>query len=347
MTIELNQASYIYPGAGSGIRDVSLNIAQGELLAVIGPSGCGKSTILKLIAGFLTPQSGQVKIKGKDATNIAPRHRNLGIVFQDYALFPHMTLAENIAYPLKLRGVSKAEIEQRVTESLSMVGLKKYAERGPRAMSGGQRQRIALARALVFRPQALLLDEPLSALDATLRVEMRDEITRLQKLYGVATLHITHDQEEALSMADRVAVMRDGRILQVGSPKEIYDHPATKAVAAFVGHANLLEATILDATHVMTSIGRLTTGPHRYDHDASVSVLIRPERINCDQINTQINLISGQITRDRFLGSLRRFDFRTDDGTVLTVESQGSFLPTSIQIPPEAIQIVDSNPDSS
>jgi putative spermidine/putrescine transport system ATP-binding protein len=219
MSVTLDQVRFAYPGSGAGVRDISLEIREGELLAVIGPSGCGKSTILKLIAGFLMPQSGRLTIAGEDMAHVPPRKRDLGIVFQNYALFPHMTLAENVGYALKMRQVAAKEAGERVREALGMVGLGHLADRRPRSLSGGQQQRVALARALVFRPRALLLDEPLSALDATLRGEMRDEIARLQRLHGIATLHITHDQEEALSMAHRVAVMREGRILQVDTPE--------------------------------------------------------------------------------------------------------------------------------
>ncbi len=344
MSIVLDQISFRYDGKGAGVHDVSLAISEGEFMAVIGPSGCGKSTLLKLIAGFLTPQTGSVAINGQDMGATPPRLRDLGIVFQNYALFPHMTLAGNVGYPLKLRGITGASANDRVREALAMVGLVHLAERMPRSLSGGQQQRVALARALVFRPRALLLDEPLSALDAAMRGEMRDEIRRLQKLHGIATLHITHDQEEALSMADRVTVMREGRVLQTATPHDLYHHPASRNVAAFVGHANLFDGTVLDAAHVQTALGRLHCAPHDFGKGTAVTVLIRPESIKAAPDATGNNTLAGHITRDRFLGSLRRFDFQTEAGPSLLVETDDArLLPSHIQLPPDAVQIIASD----
>jgi putative spermidine/putrescine transport system ATP-binding protein len=220
------------------------------------------------------------------------------------------------------------------------VGLAHLADRTPRSLSGGQQQRVALARALVFRPRALLLDEPLSALDAAMRGEMRDEIRRLQQHHGIATLHITHDQEEALSMADRVTVMRDGRILQTGSPQEIYRQPASHAVAAFVGHANLLDAEVMDGGRISTRLGTLICAPHAFTRGARVTALIRPEMIRFGDRQGD-NTIAGRITRDRFLGSLRRFDFTTPDGLTLLVETDdASANPDRIELPPSAVQVI-------
>jgi putative spermidine/putrescine transport system ATP-binding protein len=346
MTIALDQISFRYGTAGAGVQGVSLTIAEGELMAVIGPSGCGKSTILKLIAGFLTPDSGTIRIGGSDMGATPPRLRDLGIVFQNYALFPHMTLAGNVGYPLQLRGVTGAQAAERTKDALAMVGLVHLADRMPRSLSGGQQQRVALARALVFRPRALLLDEPLSALDAAMRGEMRDEIRRLQQLHGIATLHITHDQEEALSMADTVTVMREGRILQTGTPKDIYRHPASHAVAAFVGQANLLAGKALDATSIQTALGVVRSLPHAFAKDASVSVLIRPEGIRIGNAAGGANGIAGEITRDRFFGSLRRFDFRTVGGVTLLVETDDpQATPRMIELPPDAVQVIA--PDQS
>ena len=340
MTIALEQVFFRYAPGGAGISNVSLTIAEGELMAVIGPSGCGKSTVLKLIAGFLAPQSGVIALGGRDMGQVPPRQRDLGIVFQSYALFPHMTLAGNVGYPLKLRGIAGAEAASRVSEALAMVGLAHLADRLPRSLSGGQQQRVALARALVFRPRALLLDEPLSALDAAMRGEMRDEIRRLQQLHGIATLHITHDQEEALSMADRVTVMREGQVLQTGTPREIYRRPASHAVAAFVGHANLMEGEALDATHVRTPLGPLKTQPHGFAAGAQVSVLIRPEAIRPGAAGG-VNAFAGSIARDRFLGSLRRYDFATAAGVTLLVETDDPAAePTHVELPPDAVQVI-------
>ncbi len=341
MSVTLDQVSFAYPGGGAGVRDITLEIREGELLAVIGPSGCGKSTILKLIAGFLMPQSGRITIGGEDMTHVPPRKRDLGIVFQNYALFPHMTLVENVGYALKLRQVPAVEASERVREALGMVGLGHLADRLPRSLSGGQQQRVALARALVFRPRALLLDEPLSALDATLRGEMRDEIARLQQLHGIATLHITHDQEEALSMAHRVAVMRDGRILQVDTPEGLYARPANRAVAAFVGQANLFDGEVLDAVTVRTPIGDLACGAHAFPRGAAVAVLIRPEAIRPADHAEGPNRFAGSVTRDRFLGALRRFDFTLQSGQRLALETESHIAPPgAIELPPAAVQVI-------
>ncbi|HJS32629.1 MAG TPA: ABC transporter ATP-binding protein, partial [Alphaproteobacteria bacterium] len=202
-TLILDGVAFAYTGSPFRLTDIELTVAPGELVAVIGASGCGKSTVLKLVAGFLAPHRGRVLVDDADVTAMPPRVRNLGVVFQSYALFPHMTAWENVGYPLKVRGVAAGERRQRALRMLDVVGLSDFAHRRPPELSGGQQQRVALARALVFRPRALLLDEPLSALDAALRIEMRDEIRRLQREHAIATLHITHDQEEALSMADR------------------------------------------------------------------------------------------------------------------------------------------------
>jgi putative spermidine/putrescine transport system ATP-binding protein len=322
---------------------VTLDIAEGELLAVIGPSGCGKSTILKLIAGFLDPQSGTIEIEGRSMAGVAPRLRDLGIVFQNYALFPHMTIAENVGYPLKLRSVPSAEAGLRVQEALALVGLAHLSDRAPRSLSGGQQQRVALARALVFRPRALLLDEPLSALDATLRAEMRDEITRLQRLHGIATLHITHDQEEALSMANRVAVMRDGQILQVDTPEALYAHPLSRAVASFVGHSNLFEGQVLGAQLVRTPLGDLRCARHDFAPGSAVAVLIRPEAIRLSTTADGANHKAGTVTRDRYLGSLRRFDFKVEGGPIVLVEADRQARPAqAIEFPPEAVRVIAS-----
>ena len=338
-TIALEGVTYLYPGTDLGAHDVSLGIRPGELLAVIGASGCGKSTLLKIIAGFVQPSQGQVMIGGRDAAGIAPRLRNIGIVFQSYTLFPHMIAWENVAYPLKLRGQDHATRRAVALTLLERVGLVAHAEKLPAQLSGGQQQRVALARALVFGPQALLLDEPLSALDAALRVEMRDEIRRLQRLHNIATLHITHDQEEALSMADRVAVMQNGRIVQVGAPREIYAHPANRAVADFVGHANLWSGRITGPASVETPLGPLVTAPHGRNTGDTVAVLVRPESLRLGPAADNVNSFPGIVSRDRFLGSFRRFDFQCRDMTLLGETGEmGEIL--AIHIPPGSIQLL-------
>jgi putative spermidine/putrescine transport system ATP-binding protein len=277
--IELRRISFTYPGTAAGVFDVELTIQPGELMAVIGASGCGKSTLLKLIAGFLSPDSGTIWIGGNEVTRTPPRARELGVVFQTYALFPHMTALDNTAYPLKVRGVTAGERRERAHETLQTVGLGDLVHRLPGELSGGQQQRVALARALVFRPRALVLDEPLSALDAGLRVEMRDEIRRIQREFNIATLHITHDQQEALSMADRISVMSRGHILQVARPRELYEHPASpmslhSSDTPICGPEPWPALMTVD-----TPLGRITTNPHTYPAGARVTVMVRPEKV--------------------------------------------------------------------
>jgi len=335
----VENVSFTYPGTQAGVRDITLAIEPGELVAVIGASGCGKSTLLKLIAGFLAPDSGRIFIGGRDMANTPPRARDLGIVFQSYALFPHMTAWENVAYPLKVRGVAAAERRERARKALELVGLGVFAERRPGAMSGGQQQRVALARALVFQPRALLLDEPLSALDAAMRLEMRDEIRRLQQAHGIAALHITHDQEEALSMADRVAVMRAGHIEQIDTPRAIYERPATREIAAFVGHANLWPGVIDGPQSVTTPVGRFVTRPHGLGANTTVTVLVRPERVRPGPAPDGVNTFAGTLARDRFLGALRRFDMAVPGGTI-TGETGEAGAIDQVHVRPEHVQLL-------
>lgn len=233
MTIRFENVTYRYADGKGGLTNISFDVKTGELLAVIGPSGSGKSTLLKLLAGFMDPQDGRIEITGQDMKGVAARHRDLGIVFQSYALFPHMTVLQNIAYPLQLRGVARDERIERARKALGEVGLAHAGDRQPATLSGGQQQRVALARALVYQPKALLLDEPLSALDASLRGEMRDLISHIQRTANIATILVTHDQEEALSMADRVAVIHEGSLLQLAAPRALYDHPGRQNGGCF------------------------------------------------------------------------------------------------------------------
>jgi putative spermidine/putrescine transport system ATP-binding protein len=338
--VELRGVRYHYPGTLAGVSDVSLAIAPGELVAVIGPSGCGKSTLLKLVAGFLDPDAGEILIAGELAAGLAPQQRQIGVVFQSYALFPHMSARDNIAYPLRVRGIPRRERERAVDEMLARVDLADRSERRPPQLSGGQQQRVALARALIFKPRALLLDEPLSALDAALRVGMRDEIRHLQREHAIATLYITHDQDEALSMADRIAVMRDGRLLQVGTPKEVYQHPVDAAVAAFVGQANLWQGRVRDAATVETPLGPLrVASDHGFSPGAATTVMVRPEGVVPGLAPDGINQFTGRLARDRFLGSLRRYDFATERGAIAgATPAANSF--DAVHIPPMAVRLL-------
>lgn len=346
--LDLDQVSFHYPRANAGVSDVSLKVGRGELVAVIGASGSGKTTLLNLLAGFLTPAQGRVIIDGKDVSAMPPERRDLGIVFQSYGLFPHMRAWENVAYPLKVRGMTLTERRRRALDALERVGMSNRADNAPRELSGGQQQRVALARALVFQPRGLLLDEPLSALDANLRVEMRDEILRVQRAAGIATLLVTHDQQEALSIADRVAVMRDGRLVQVAPPRELYDSPADEAVARFVGEANLWRSTITAAGHIETPVGVLACDTAGHAPGATVIALVRPESVvplGADALR-HVNSLAGTIVADRFLGSTRRIDLAVGNGTV-RLETRMREDVGGVAIPPDAIRLLPPNQQTS
>lgn len=237
--LSLHQLHLKYGGADA-VRDLDLDVEEGELISLLGPSGCGKTTTMRAVAGLLTPAGGRITLAGQDITRRPANRRDIGLVFQSYALFPHLSAFENVAFGLKLRKVSGAELNRRVLEALGSVGLEEYAQRFPSQLSGGQQQRVALARAFVIRPQLLLLDEPLSNLDARLRLEMRSEIRRLQRESGITMLYVTHDQGEALALSDRILVMRAGQIEQDGSPEQVWSQPRTAFVASFMGYENIL-----------------------------------------------------------------------------------------------------------
>jgi len=342
MPIRFESVSFSYPGTQTGVRAIDLEVEDGELVALIGPSGSGKSTCLKLLAGFYRPDHGQINVDGHVVDTLSPERRRLGIVFQNYALFPHMSTRDNVAYPLKVRGVTRAERRLTADAMLNRVGLSGLGDRAPRTLSGGQQQRVALARALIFEPRALLLDEPLSALDAGLRVAMRDEIRRVQREAGIATIHVTHDQEEALSIADRVAVMSDGEIVQVGQPDEVYDRPKTRFVARFVGQANFWQGIVCQPNQVDTPIGRLSHNQEGVRPGDKVLVLVRPERLDLFYEDRQIpppNYFKGHVTQDRFLGSTRRFDFAVASN-VIRVETRDRAAPCAVAIPPDAVRLL-------
>jgi putative spermidine/putrescine transport system ATP-binding protein len=271
-------------GAVEAVAGVDLALRHGEFLTLLGPSGSGKTTILKMIAGFERPSTGSIELAGRDVSTLSPAERGIGVVFQQYALFPHMSVQENIAYPLKLRRWPPADRGRRVAEMLALVELDGYGERYPRELSGGQQQRVAVARALAFQPALLLMDEPLGALDRALRIGMQEEIRRIHRESGATILYVTHDQEEALTMSDRVAILRDGRLLQVGVPRDLYRHPADRFVATFFGECTLVPATLLapvDADHVrVATLGREAIvrrgGPSL---GADVSLAIRPGKL--------------------------------------------------------------------
>jgi len=338
--VSLEGVSYRYPGTQAGVFEATLEIAPGELVVCLGPSGCGKTTLLKLVAGFLKPDAGVIRLNGAEVSRLPTRERECGVVFQAYALFPHMRVWENVAYPLRVRDVALAERRRRAGEMLELVGLSGLAERLPAQLSGGQQQRVALARALVFGPRALLLDEPLSALDAATRVAMRDEIRRIQREQDIATLLITHDQDEALSLADRIVLQRDGRIVQTGTPLEIYDAPADAFVASFVGRANLLDAHAIDGETVQTPIGRLATPPHGRASGAALKILVRPERIQITAESAGENVFPARVVRDRFFGATRQVEVAAGTGR-LEIETALRDHVERVRVPREAIQFLN------
>jgi putative spermidine/putrescine transport system ATP-binding protein len=296
-------------GATRVVKDFNLSIEKGEFISFLGPSGCGKTTTLRMVAGFETPTSGSIRIAGQDVVNLRPNRRNIGMVFQSYALFPNLTVAQNVGFGLRVAKTDKATSAARVTEMLGIVGLAEYGARYPFQLSGGQQQRVALARALAVQPQVLLLDEPLSALDAKIRVSLREEIRAIQQKLGITTIYVTHDQEEALSMSDRIVVMQNGIADQIDTPFEIYNRPTTRFVANFVGKLNSFEAVVQDpeAGDVMIDgvpvrLGRRLNIPR----GGIAAVALRPESIWLGHAEGRDVVLNGRIEEVHFLGSVIR-----------------------------------------
>ena len=290
------------------VKDFNLAIDKGEFVSFLGPSGCGKTTVLRMVAGFETPTSGAIRIDGQDVTRAKPNQRRIGMVFQAYALFPNLTVEQNVGFGLRVAGKGRTEIRARVKEMLELIGLPKLGDRYPFQLSGGQQQRVALARALAVSPRVLLLDEPLSALDAKIRINLREEIRRIQRELGITTIFVTHDQEEALSMSDRVVVMHEGVADQVGTPFEIYSRPATRFVAQFVGTLSLLDAAVLDATTGSLKIGEVPVRLNRAVQGGSgkISLALRPETIALGRRDGRDVVFPGRIVDVHFLGSVIR-----------------------------------------
>ncbi len=307
-------------GTATVVQDFNLDVEPGEFVSFLGPSGCGKTTVLRMVAGFEEPTAGKIVVTGKDITRLKPNQRNVGMVFQAYALFPNLTVAQNVAFGLKVAGASRADSDARVKEMLGIIKLPEFGDRYPYQLSGGQQQRVALARALAPKPKLLLLDEPLSALDAKVRVSLRDEIRSIQKRLGITTVFVTHDQEEALSISDRIVVMYGGKAEQVGTPFEIYNRPATKFVANFVGTLNVLEGTVSDVSTGKVKInaeevslkGKLN-GSKAGDR---LSLALRPEAIALGRYPGHDSILSGQIADVHFLGSVIRVRVGLGQSTV-------------------------------
>jgi putative spermidine/putrescine transport system ATP-binding protein len=292
------------------VQDFNLDVEKGEFVSFLGPSGCGKTTTLRMVAGFEIPTSGQITLGGKDITSKAPNQRNVGMVFQSYALFPNMTVSQNIGFGLRVRKASDAEIKERVKEMISLVNLEKHADKYPFQLSGGQQQRVSLARALAIRPDVLLLDEPLSALDAKIRLSLRAQIREIQRRLGITAIFVTHDQEEALSISDRIVVMYDGNVEQVGTPFEIYNFPQTPFVANFVGSLNTANAEVIDPAKGLLSMdGVQLSSATKMDglkKGDQVRIAIRPERFSFVSEQRKANVVDCRIENITFLGSVVR-----------------------------------------
>jgi putative spermidine/putrescine transport system ATP-binding protein len=305
-------------GALTAVDDVSLTVASGEFLTLLGPSGSGKTTILMIVAGFTEPSSGSIAVDAREITNLPPEKRNFGMVFQGYALFPHLTVAQNVAFPLTVRRRPRTEIADRVAGALDLVQLRQLAERTPKQLSGGQQQRVALARALVFSPDLLLLDEPLSALDKKLRAELQWELKLLHQRLGKTFIYVTHDQEEALSMSDRIAILRGGRLVQLGRPAELYERPATTFVADFLGKSNFI-AAIVEGIHADHFTYRLGEAHFAQVGDGvlpvageRVMLALRPEKMSVTTTQAAHgNSLCGEIVASSYLGTSLHLRVRT------------------------------------
>jgi len=339
-------------GATFALNDVSLEIQRGELFFLLGPSGCGKTTLLRHIAGFYTPNKGGIFFDHEDVTRLPTHKRGVAMMFQSYALWPHMTVAENVAFGLEQRKRPQDEIDERVGEALALVQMGGFEQRRIHQLSGGQQQRVALARALVVRPSVLMLDEPLSNLDAKLRIEMRSEIRRICKEFGLTGIYVTHDQKEALSMADRMAIMDAGKIVQVGTPIEIYRNPVNRMVAGFIGETNLIDGTVKQASYreglwdIDTSCGVLRGYPGNDWIPVAgqpVTLSVRPEALSVQELHDTPNRLFGNILETTYLGDSVQYELALRDGTPLRVSEMNPFeilLPSS-----EEIQVMAATDD--
>ncbi|TKD69222.1 ABC transporter ATP-binding protein [Pseudalkalibacillus hwajinpoensis] len=338
-------------GDVTAVKELDITIKEGEFFTFLGPSGCGKTTTLRMIAGFYYPSAGKVKFNDRDMTTVSPEKRNTGMVFQNYALFPHMTVFENVAFGLKVRKVNKAEVKRRVEDVLEKVRLKPFIDRQVSQLSGGQQQRVALARALVIEPDILLLDEPLSNLDARLRDEMRNEILRLQREYGITTIYVTHDQVEALTMSDRIAVFNVGNCQQIGTPTEIYNQPVNDFVAEFIGETNLFkvkktgEGLFCEALNL-----RVHTSRENSMKNESIKMSVRPEAITLSKTKLEgVNVLVGKVDLVQFTGESVHSFIKVNEGhTTLKVtdlnRGPSTYLQEGsdiyVQLPPDQVRIV-------
>ena len=339
----------------TAVAGINLDMPPGEFFSLLGPSGCGKTTTLRLIAGFERPDEGQILLDGVDMAQTPPHKRNVNTVFQNYALFPHLTVADNVGFGLKYQDVSKQEAKKKIADALEMVRLSGFERRRPSQLSGGQQQRVALARALILNPAVLLLDEPLGALDAKLRKALQIELKALQEEIGITFVYVTHDQEEALTMSDRLAVMSNGRVEQIGTPSDVYEEPTTAYVADFLGVSNLMDAEAegLNAdTHAKIKLGEFELAAGQGDTDArgAVKIVIRPERVRLEESSGAIgpNRVPGMVERVVYVGSIMQVIVHLAPGQSLQawVQNTGEGLPyaqghpVSVHLPVEALRVL-------
>ena len=324
-SVEVVSARKTYGAEVTALAGVSLAVAPGEFFTLLGPSGCGKTTLLRLLAGFEAPDAGAIRIGGRDVTADPPHRRPVNTVFQSYALFPHLTVARNVSFGLEMRGTPRRDADARAREMLELVELSAMADRRPAQLSGGQQQRVALARALAPAPEVLLLDEPLSALDLKLRQAMRRELSRIQHETGITFVFVTHDQEEALAMSDRIAVMRDGRILQTGTPREIYDAPSSRFVADFIGETNFLTG---EAAQGALRLPSGETLPAPADRSGEITLAVRPEQVRLGPAG-EAGTLAATVTDAVYMGTDTHCHLRLSDGTPLVAR-----LPSAPGLPP-------------
>lgn len=322
-------------GGSTALHQTDLAVRQGEFLSLLGPSGSGKSTILNIIAGAIMPSTGRLIIEGKDVSLVPPRERGLGMVFQNYALLPHLNVFDNIAFPLRIRGMGKKEIQEKVGNALERVGLQGYENRKPREMSGGQQQRVGIARCIVYSPSIILMDEPLGALDKRLRDQLQGEIKRLHKDLGTTLVYVTHDQEEALNLSDRICLMNKGRIEQHGTPDELYFEPASTFVADFVGESNLFDAVVDDSQSAHTPNGMRIAIANRKTHPAGtkVKVLVRPEKMRVVKAGESgDNLATGIVKSVSFVGGMTSIKFTATNGDQVYVKEISDRITNRISV---------------
>lgn len=322
--VRLNEVEKEFDGV-KVVKKLSLDIKEGEFLTLLGPSGCGKTTTLRMIAGFSEATSGQIMLEGVDVSGLKPNERNVNTVFQNYALFPHMNVEDNIAFGLVEKKVPKAEIKERVSEMIKLVQLEGLEKRKPAQMSGGQKQRVAIARALINKPRVLLLDEPLGALDLKLRKQMQLELKHLQQKLGITFVYVTHDQEEALTMSDRIAVMHEGVMEQIGTPDEVYNHPKTKFVASFVGESNILESYVRsvdgDLLHIDLEAGKAALHAKGFGVEEMIYICVRPENVKLSETPVEHFSIRGKVIEHIFAGSVVKTEVELLTGQILKVSS--------------------------